>query len=215
MGHSVKCVCSVCICEKKLKMSVDRVKVDTSAIKGIPIIWLMGGPGSGKGTQCDRICVKYGYTHLSSGDILRFEVMSGSARGRQLYQMMANGEAVPNEVVNDLLAEAMVKKAESKTCTGFIVDGFPMDAEQADSFVKDIGEPNMVLLLECNDEILKQRLNKRNNFDDTEEAIVKRIEIYNEKTKPIAANFNAKSVFAEERPADDIFVDIQKIVETL
>merc|ERR1711936_268680 len=105
----------------------------------------MGGPGSGKGTQCDRICVKYGYTHLSSGDILRFEVMSGSARGRQLYQMMANGEAVPNEVVNDLLAEAMVKKAESK---GFIVDGFPMDAEQADAFVKDIGEPNMVLLLE-------------------------------------------------------------------
>merc|ERR1712079_556644 len=173
----VKCVCSVCICEKKLKMSVDRVKVDTSAIKGIPIIWLMGGPGSGKGTQCDRICVKYGYTHLSSGDILRFEVMSGSARGRQLYQMMANGEAVPNEVVNDLLAEAMVKKAEA--------------------FVKDIGEPNMVLLLECNDEILKQRLNKRNNFDDTPDSILKRLTTYNEKTKPIAANFNAKSVFAE------------------
>merc|ERR1712241_1129857 len=193
--HSVKCVCSsVCICEKKLKMSVDRVKVDTSAIKGIPIIWLMGGPGSGKGTQCDRICVKYGFTHLSSGDILRFEVMSGSARGRQLYQMMANGEAVPNEVVNDLLAEAMVKKA--------------------DAFVKDIGEPNMVLLLECNDEILKQRLNKRNNFDDTEDAIVKRIEIYNEKTKPIAANFNAKSVNAE-RLADEIFEDVQKFMNAL
>merc|ERR1739846_105033 len=158
--HSVKCVCSVCICEKKLKMSVDRVKVDTSAIKGIPIIWLMGGPGSGKGTQCDRICVKYGYTHLSSGDILRFEVMSGSARGRQLYQMMANGEAVPNE-------------------------------------------------------ILKQRLNKRNNFDDTPDSILKRLTTYNEKTKPIATKFNAIKINAEERPADDIFVDIQKIVETL
>merc|ERR1712165_56719 len=190
---------------------VERKVIDTSSIKGIPIIWVMGGPGSGKGTQCDRICVKYGYTHLSSGDILRFEVMSGSARGRQLYQMMANGEAVPNEVVNDLLAEAMVKKAESK---GFIVDGFPMDAEQADAFVKDIGAPNMVLLLECNDEILKQRLNKRNNFDDTDEAIVKRIEIYNEKTKPIAANFNAKSVFAE-RSAEEIFEDVQKIMNDL
>merc|ERR1712072_562155 len=210
-----KCVCSsVCICEKKLKMSVDRVKVDTSAIKGIPIIWLMGGPGSGKGTQCDRICVKYGFTHLSSGDILRFEVMSGSARGRQLYQMMANGEAVPNEVVNDLLAEAMVKKAESK-CTGFIVDGFPMDAEQADAFVKDIGEPNMVLLLECNDEILKQRLNKRNNFDDTPDSIMKRLTTYNEKTKPIASKFKATQIDAGGRPADDIFLDIQKIVETL
>merc|ERR1712088_724826 len=166
----VKRVCSsVCICEKKLKMSVDRVKVDTSAIKGIPIIWLMGGPGSGKGTQCDRICVKYGYTHLSSGDILRFEVMSGSARGRQLYQMMANGEAVPNEVVNDLLADA---------------------------FVKNIGEPNMVLLLECNDEILKQRLNERNNFDDTPDSILKRLTTYNEKTKPIATKFNAIKINA-------------------
>ena len=75
---------------------------------------LLGGPGSGKGTQCDKICIKYGFTHLSSGDILRNEVMSGTPRGRQLYQMMSNGEPVPNEVVDDLLAEAMVKKAESK-----------------------------------------------------------------------------------------------------
>ena len=54
----------------------------------------------------------------------------------------------------------------------------------------------------------------RNNFDDTEEAIVKRIEIYNEKTKPIAANFNAKSVFAE-RSAEEIFEDVQKIMNDL
>ena len=53
------------------------------------------------------------------------------------------------------------QKDNKSILQGFIVDGFPMDAEQADAFVKDIGEPNMVLLLECNDEILKQRLNKR------------------------------------------------------
>ena len=73
-----------------------------------------GGPGSGKGTQCDKVCVKYGYTHMSTGDLLRFEVMSGTPRGRQLYQLMANGQAVPNAVVDDLLAEAMVKKSSSK-----------------------------------------------------------------------------------------------------
>ena len=93
--------------------------------------FITGGPGSGKGTQCDRICVKYGYTHLSSGDILRFEVMSGSARGRQLYQMMANGEAVPNEVVNDLLAEAMVKKAESKVRSHIFKMIFPLGVKRA------------------------------------------------------------------------------------
>merc|ERR1712025_620360 len=191
---------SVCICEKKLKMSVDRVKVDTSAIKGIPIIWLMGGPGSGKGTQCDKICVKYGYTHLSSGDILRNEVMSGTPRGRQLYAIMADGEAVPNEVINDLLAEAMVKKADSK---GFLVDGYPMDADQADAFIRDIGEPNLVLLLEVDDVILKERLKGRNNFDDTPDAILKRIATFNDKT------INAKP------SADEIFADVQKHLDSI
>ena len=75
---------------------------------------ITGGPGSGKGTQCDRICVKYGYTHMSSGDLLRNEVMSMTERGRQLYQLMANGEAVPNQIVDELLAETMVKKKDSK-----------------------------------------------------------------------------------------------------
>lgn len=192
-------------------MSVERQQVDTSAIKGIPIIWLMGGPGSGKGTQCDRICIRYGFTHLSSGDILRNEVMSGSPRGRSLYAIMANGEAVPNEVVNDLLAETMVKKASSK---GFLVDGYPMDTEQADAFCKDIGAPNMVILLECKEEILKERLKGRNNFDDNPDAILKRIQTYTSKTKPIAQKHNAKVVNAE-KSADVIFEELGKIVETL
>jgi len=192
-------------------MSVERKQVDTSAIKGIPIIWLMGGPGSGKGTQCDKICIKYGFTHLSSGDILRNEVMSGTPRGRQLYQMMSNGEPVPNEVVDDLLAEAMVKKAESK---GFLIDGYPMDTEQAESFTKNIAAPNMVILLECNDEILKERLKGRNNFDDTKDAILKRIETYNSKTKPVAQKHNAKVINASGA-SDAVFAELEKIVATL
>jgi len=192
-------------------MSVERKQVDTSTIKGIPIIWLMGGPGSGKGTQCDKICIKYGFTHLSSGDILRNEVMSGTPRGRQLYQMMSNGEPVPNEVVDDLLAEAMVKKAESK---GFLIDGYPMDTEQAESFTKNIAAPNMVILLECNDEILKERLKGRNNFDDTKDAILKRIETYNSKTKPVAQKHNAKVINASGA-SDAVFAELEKIVATL
>merc|ERR1712241_264840 len=197
--------------KKCYKMSVERQKVDTSSIKGIPIIWLMGGPGSGKGTQCDKICVKYGYTHLSSGDILRNEVMSGTPRGRQLYAIMADGEAVPNEVINDLLAEAMVKKADSK---GFLVDGYPMDAEQADAFIRDIGEPNLVLLLEVDDVILKERLKGRNNFDDTPDAILKRIATFTEKTKPVASKYNAKTISAKPS-ADEIFADVQKHMDSI
>merc|ERR1739848_984089 len=173
---------------------VERTVIDTSSIKNIPIIWIMGGPGSGKGTQCDRICVKYGYTHMSSGDLLRNEVMSGSPRGRAIYALMADGKPVPNENVNDLLAEAMVKKASSK---GFLIDGFPMDSEQAEAFISDIGTPAAVILFEANDTVLQERLKSRNNFDDTEEAILKRIELWTEKTKPVAQKFAPKVVNAQ------------------
>ena len=72
----------------------------------------IGGPGSGRGTQCEKLALKYKYKHLSSGDLLRHEVMSGSQRGGNLYKLMANGDAVPNGIVNDVIAEAMVKSAD-------------------------------------------------------------------------------------------------------
>ena len=77
----------------------------------ISFFCILGGPGSGRGTQCEKLALKYKYKHLSSGDLLRHEVMSGSQRGGNLYKLMANGEAVPNGIVNDVIAEAMVKSA--------------------------------------------------------------------------------------------------------
>jgi len=55
----------------------------------VPIIWIIGGPGSGKGTQCDNIVAKYDFTHLSSGELLRNEVIGGSEKGKQLFSMMS------------------------------------------------------------------------------------------------------------------------------
>merc|ERR1711973_461232 len=171
--------------------------------EGKPIVWIMGGPGSGKGTQCERIAAKFGYTHLSSGDLLRSEVMSGSKRGQQLYMLMANGNNVPNEVVDDLLGEAMLAKADSK---GFLIDGFPINAKQAEDFEADIGKPTMVIVFEASDEVLKGRLKARANFDDTEDSIAKRLANYNEQTKQVIA----KSINAE-RTADEIFADVEKL----
>ena len=80
-----------------------------------------GGPGSGKGTQCDRICVRYGYTHMSSGDLLRNEVMSMTERGRKIYQLMSNGEQVPNSEVDQLLVEAMTSKKSTKVNSKWMI----------------------------------------------------------------------------------------------
>ena len=93
---------------------------------------MLGGPGCGKGTQCDKIVAKYGYTHLSSGDLLRDEVKSGSDRGKQLNEMMERGELVPLFVVLDLLAEGMLAKLSGSK--GFLIDGYPREVAQVSDF---------------------------------------------------------------------------------
>ena len=88
----------------------NRFSRSVNLIKGN--IFELGGPGSGRGTQCEKVCLKHGdFVHISSGDLMKAEVMSGSARGAKLYQLMSSGEAVPNEIVTDILAEAMIRKA--------------------------------------------------------------------------------------------------------
>ena len=73
-------------------------------------MWYTGGPGCGKGTQCELIQTKTGYTHVSTGDVLRHEVMSGSMRGLKFYQTMAAGEAVPNDEISEVIRETMMAK---------------------------------------------------------------------------------------------------------
>merc|ERR1711997_392146 len=112
--------------------------VDCSALtaSGLPIVWVLGGPGCGKGTQCDKIVAKYGFTHLSSGDLLREEVASGSDRGKSLTAIMESGQLVPLATVLDLLAEAMIKKLGGSK--GFLIDGYPREVAQGEEFEKAI-----------------------------------------------------------------------------
>ncbi|XP_071749533.1 adenylate kinase isoenzyme 1 [Lepeophtheirus salmonis] len=194
--------------------NVERKPIDTSCLKGIPIVWIMGGPGSGKGTQSEKVVRHFDYTHISSGDILRAEVMSNSNRGLQLYKLMANGDPVPNPIVNDLIAEVMVAKASSSK--GFLVDGYPIEEKQAEDFENQIAPASLVLFLDCSDEILRDRLLKRGNFDDTEDAIKNRIETYNSRTKPILTKYinNVKKVNADQ-DKDQTYEDVKKIISEL
>jgi len=186
---------------------IERQTIDKTKLEGKLIVWVMGGPGSGRGTQCEKISLKKDLVHLSSGDLLKHEVMSGSDRGTKLYRLMSTGEAVPNEIVNDIIAETMVKKASG--ATGFLIDGYPGDEAQADSFVADIGPPNVAICLEISDEAALGRLMSRGNFDDNEGSINKRLKTWNEKTKPVAEKYAAFKIQAE-RPANEILADIEK-----
>ncbi len=101
------------------------------------VIFVVGGPGSGKGTQCERIVEKFGYTHLSSGDLLRAEVKSGSSRGQMLNDLMQKGQLVSNQIVLDMIKDAML--ANLSTSKGFLIDGYPRQVDQGIEFETQVG----------------------------------------------------------------------------
>jgi len=150
------------------------------------IVFIVGGPGCGKGTQCEKIVNKYGYCHLSSGDLLRAEVASGSERGQQLQAIMTKGDLVPNEMVLDMMKAAIAKNPEAK---GFLIDGYPRTVDQGKSFEEIVGECCKVVYLEADNETMVQRLLERaktsGRADDNEETIRKRLTVFTEQTKPV------------------------------
>ncbi len=110
--------------------------IDVSALKNAKVIFVIGGPGSGKGTQCTKMADRYGFTHISSGELLRKEVNSGSRRGRKLNEIMKKGGLVPDNVVLDMIKEAML--ANVKNSKGFLIDGYPKTVEQAHEFDNNV-----------------------------------------------------------------------------
>jgi len=182
---------------------------DPSKIE-LPIIWIMGGPGCGKGTQCELIQTKTGYTHVSTGDVLRHEVMSGSARGLKFYKTMEAGEPVPNDMMAELIREIMLSKVIGSK--GFLMDGFPLDMEQALCFQRFIGIPTTILYLALDDEVMKDRLKKRGNFDDTEESVKRRVDTFNDKTKKLIGMWNAVKIDAN-KPAVEVFAQIEAALD--
>jgi len=194
--------------------------VDKSALQaaGLPIVWVLGGPGCGKGTQCDKIVAKYGFTHLSSGDLLREEVQSGSPRGQELLAIMEKGDLVPLQVVLDLLAEAMIGKLGGSK--GFLIDGYPREVSQGQEFEKEIAPCSQILYFQVSDETMTQRLLKRGETsgraDDNVETIKKRLNTFHQHSEPVMDAYASKCAkIPAERAVDDIFADVCAALDKL
>lgn len=187
-------------------------------LKKHKIYFVLGGPGSGKGTQCDKIVAKYGFTHLSTGDLLRDEVASGSARGKELTKIMEKGELVPLETVLGLLRDAMLKKAA--TSKGYLIDGYPRELDQGKRFENEVAPINCVLYFEVADETMKKRLLKRaetsGRVDDNEETIVKRLKTFHNLTQPVI-DYYAKQgkvcTVVAEGTVDEIFKKVEDFLD--
>eukprot|EP00891_Asterochloris_glomerata_P004607 jgi/Astpho2/4607/Aster-00180 len=182
------------------------------------IIFVLGGPGSGKGTQCERIAAKYSCKHLSAGDLLREEVKSGSEKGKELAAIMKEGKLVPQAVTIELLRKAMIKSSANN----FLIDGFPRALDQAESFEKEVKPCQLVLFFDCPEETMKQRLTSRGKTsgraDDNEETIIKRFKTFQEESLPVVERYEAegkaKRISAVPAP-EVVFEEVVKVVDPL
>ncbi|KAL9396666.1 hypothetical protein Peur_010919 [Populus x canadensis] len=163
----------------------------SDAEKKPAVIFVLGGPGSGKGTQCANVVEHFGYTHLSAGDLLRAEIKSGSENGTMIQNMIKEGKIVPSEVTIKLLQKAMQESGNDK----FLIDGFPRNEENRAAFeaVTKI-EPAFVLFFNCPEEEMERRILSRNQGreDDNIETIRKRFNVFLESSLPVVEYYGSK-----------------------
>jgi adenylate kinase len=175
---------------------------------------LFGPPGSGKGTQSEKLIIKYGLKHLSTGDLLRSEIAQQTTLGMEAKNFMDKGQLVPDAVVIGMIRSAIENNPAVK---GFLFDGFPRTAAQAAALDQLMELKNttikMMLAMEVGEKELMSRLLKRGETsgrsDDTNEEVVKaRIVEYHNKTAAVADYYNQfKKVVTikGEGSIDDIF----------
>jgi len=175
---------------------------------------LFGPPGSGKGTQSEKLIIKYGLKHLSTGDLLRSEIAQQTALGIEAKKIMDKGQLVPDEVVIGMISSALDDNPMAK---GFLFDGFPRTAAQAEALDKLLELKKtgikVMLALEVTEEELVRRLLKRgetsDRSDDTNENVIReRIAVYHSKTSAVAyyyAKFNKVVMVKGEGSVDEIF----------
>ena len=186
-------------------------------------IVIFGAPGSGKGTQSEKIVEKYGINHISTGDVLRAEIKNGTELGKTAKGYIDQGQLIPDSLMVDILAAKFDSFKDSK---GVIFDGFPRTIPQAEALkqmLKERGQEVSVMLdLEVPEDELMDRLIKRGQMsgraDDNEETIKKRLDVYHSQTAPLIEWYEREGIrnhIDGLGELDRIFGDICKVIDNI
>ena len=183
---------------------------------------LFGPPGSGKGTQSEKLVEKYGLLHLSTGNLLREEIANKTPLGIEAKKFIDNGQLVPDEVVIGMVDSYFDKNKDAK---GFLFDGFPRTVAQAQALDKLLAlkktDIATVLALDVSeDELVKRLLNRgktSGRSDDTnDEVIRKRFSVYSNETTPVAEYYKKARKFKNikgEGSVEEIFAALRQAID--
>ena len=185
-------------------------------------IVIFGAPGSGKGTQSDKIIAEFGVAHISTGDVLRAEIKAETELGKVAATYINDGKLVPDSLIIDMLASTL--DAKGKDIPGVIFDGFPRtiaQAEALDKMLEERGEKvSVVIGLEVDDEELIKRIIARGKTsgraDDNEETAKKRLNTYYSQTLPLKDFYVAQGKYAKIEGVGDIdaiYAEISKAIK--
>lgn len=162
-------------------------------------VLLIGPPGSGKGTQGERLATRFGIEHIAAGDLLRAEVAAQTSLGREAQLIMQRGELVPDGVILDLILPKVLAASDRK---GYVLDGFPRSVDQAVAARKLAEEggasPDAVLYLDAPREELVRRIMGRaqaeGRSDDNHETVANRLRVFAEATEPLVDYYRGRGI---------------------
>lgn len=178
----------------------------------ISVVYVLGGPGSGKGTQCGKLVNEKGFVHLSAGDLLRAEqARKGSKYGELIASYIKEGKIVPQEVTIALLEQA-IKESLPAGKTKFLIDGFPRKMDQALTFENTVAHSLFTLFFECPESVMLERLLERGKTsgrtDDNIESIKKRFATFIETSMPVVSHFDKQGKVVKVRcdqPVEEVY----------
>ena len=188
-------------------------------------IVIFGAPGSGKGTQSDKLIEHYNLFHISTGDVLRDNMRRGTELGQIAKGYIDQGQLVPDELIIDLLAQVLDENKEN-AADGVIFDGYPRTIPQAEALEQMLADRgtqvDAVVGLEVPDEELIKRILLRGQLsgcaDDNEETARKRLEVYYNQTSPLKAYYQEQGKYLAINglgSIDDIFDLIKQGLDNL
>jgi adenylate kinase len=183
-------------------------------------VLLIGPPGSGKGTQGERLAERLNLEHIAAGDLLRAEVSAGTPLGRQVDELMRRGELVPDPVILSLLIPRVLAASEAN---GYLLDGFPRSVEQAVEArnLADRAEagPDAVIYLDApRGELIRRivaRAELEGRADDNPETVANRLQVFDEATKPLVEYYRDRGLLHVIDAAQDADAVTEAILGSL